>query len=97
MSFLFKSSVRIELLNLSKSSRRPAMNYSSNDLQQTETTSVILQISTDNITYKTTNLPAFWMIPGQCEQGCGCAINTVNVSNFTIVKTGQQCQVFESK
>ena len=35
LSFLFKSPVRIELLNLSKSSRRPAMNYSSNDLQQT--------------------------------------------------------------
>ena len=31
LSFLFKSAVRLELLSLSKSSNRPAMNYSSNE------------------------------------------------------------------
>ena len=35
LSFLFKSSVRLELLKLSKSSSRPAMNYSSNELEKT--------------------------------------------------------------
>ncbi|MDB9762613.1 ATP-binding protein [Alphaproteobacteria bacterium] len=35
LSFLFKSSVRIELLNLSISSGRPAINYSSNELEKT--------------------------------------------------------------
>jgi two-component system, NtrC family, nitrogen regulation sensor histidine kinase NtrY len=44
LSFLFKSSIRLELLNLSKSSNRPAMNYSSNEKEK-----VISAISPINI------------------------------------------------
>jgi len=35
LSFLFNSPIRLELLNLAKSSGRPAMNYSSSDKQKT--------------------------------------------------------------
>ena len=35
LSFLFNSPIRLELLNLAKSSGRPAMNYSSSDKQET--------------------------------------------------------------
>ena len=35
LSFLFKSPIRLELLNLSKSSRRPAMSYSSSEDEKT--------------------------------------------------------------
>ena len=44
MSFLFKSSIRLELLSLSKSSNRPAMNYSSS-----EEVKIISAISAINI------------------------------------------------
>ena len=44
LSFLFKSAVRLELLSLSKSSNRPAMNYSSNEEEK-----VVSAISPINI------------------------------------------------
>ena len=44
LSFLFKSDVRLELLNLSKSSNRPAMNYSINEKEK-----VVSAISPINI------------------------------------------------
>ena len=59
---------------------------SSVDLQQTTTTSVLESISITNNTFETRTLPAFWMIPGQSESGCGAAKNTKNVSNFTMHK-----------
>eukprot|EP01083_Nonionella_stella_P129162 391709_1 len=35
---------------------------------------------------QTITTSAFWMIPGECESGCGCAINTVNVTDFIMHK-----------
>eukprot|EP01083_Nonionella_stella_P284414 968243_1 len=59
---------------------------SRDDGQQTITTSILQSISITNNTYETTTKPAFWMIPGECESGCGCAINTVNVTDFIMHK-----------
>lgn len=56
------------------------------DLQQTTTTSVIEMVSVTNNTFESRVKPAFWMIPGESESGCGQAKNTVNVSNFVMHK-----------
>jgi len=51
LSFLFKSSVRLELLKLSKSSSRPAMNYSSNELEKIISVIAPINISAKHYIY----------------------------------------------
>ena len=50
------------------------------------TTSIILNISTTINNLKSSVFGAYWMYPGQYDNRCGYAINTINTSNYIINK-----------
>jgi hypothetical protein len=57
-----------------------------NDGQGPLTSSRLLGINLAGNVLRTTSLPAYWMWPGTCEPGCGCARNTVKTSNNVMNK-----------
>lgn len=61
----------------------------SNDGAKATTTSVLEGVSTSGNVLRTTVLPAFWLAPGQCEPGCGCARNKEAVSKYETSKAVQ--------
>ena len=57
------------------------------DWQSNHTTSILLNVSTTNPNrFESYVLPAFWMLPGEYRSNCGYAVNTKNVSNYTMHK-----------
>ena len=49
--------------------------------------SAVLSVACNETTLTTSVLPAYWMVPGSSESGCGAAINQDKVSNWTMSKS----------
>ena len=60
-----------------------------NDAGGAASTSVLQGVNTDGNVLRTTSFPAFWLWPGTCEAGCGCAKNTQKVSGYQMDKAIQ--------
>jgi len=80
--------LQIAITNASGECYNPTEAGSANDGPGLTTTSKLLAVNTIGNVYRTTTLPAFWLVPHQKDPGNGCiAVNLSPLSNYETSKS----------